>query len=76
MDKGILIRKYRREVACVLHQGVARLLITRLELLRTGTNEYQHQMDDIRGLVNVLREDVNEERQYVVYTNYSLKYID
>ena len=65
VDKGILLRKYRRELACVVHQGVARLLATRLDCIRSQTNQFTYHIDDVRGIVNVLLEEANDDRQYV-----------
>ena len=63
IPEAVLLRKYRRELAGSLHQGVARLLIARLETLRINSNQIKGQSMEFRTLENDLAVEVYHHRQ-------------
>ncbi len=63
IPEAVLIRKYRRELAGSLHQGVARLLLARLEALRINSNQIQSQTVEFRKLENEVAVEDSYTRQ-------------
>ena len=57
INKSLLIRRYRNDVLCTLHKGVARVLLARMDLIRARTNQFpqrgQNLLDIQNGLVDM-----------------------
>jgi hypothetical protein len=65
VPKALLLRKYRRELSCVVHKGVARLLSSRIDYLRVSSNQTRQYFSDIGGVITSLQGDVVDEHQNV-----------
>jgi len=58
-----LYNTYKKELACVLHKGVAKVLASRIELLRVSSNQVRQQIYDIRDLAMMQLNEALEDRQ-------------
>ena len=47
IDVRVLQKMYTRDMVCMLHKGVAKLLVARLDLIRRDGNELQRMGDDV-----------------------------
>ena len=65
INATILYNKYKRELACVLHKGVARVLASRIDLLRVSSNQVRQQSYDIQNLAFEQINEALEDRQNV-----------
>ena len=57
LSQGQLYKKYKKDLSCVLLKGVARVLASRIDLLRVSTNQIRRQHNDIRELVTLQNND-------------------
>ena len=64
-----LYNTYKKELACVLHKGIAKVLASRIELLRVSSNQVvyslRQQIYDIRDLAIGQLNEALEDRQNV-----------
>ena len=65
LSQGHLYNKYKKDLSCVLHKGVARVLASRIDLLRVSTNQIRRQHNDIRELITLQNNETLEDRQNV-----------
>lgn len=65
IDSGQLARRYRKDLACVLHRGIARFLNSRIDLLRVKTNPSSQSGVPIVDIANSLAEECYADRQYL-----------
>ena len=65
IDTGQLTRRYRKDLACVLHRGIARFLNSRIDLLRVRTNPSSQSGVPIVEIANSLAEERYADQQYL-----------
>lgn len=61
--ESLLFRKYKREIACALHKGVARYYEARLELCKARSTHSQPHWQTVTGHTNFVIEELNEDQR-------------
>ena len=64
IDANQLARRYRKDLACVLHRGIARFLNSRIDLMRVRTNPSSQSGVPIVDIANSLVDERYADRQY------------
>jgi len=68
IDANQLARRYRKDLACVLHRGIARFLNSRIDLMRVPggvrTNPSSQSGVPIVDIANSLADERYADRQY------------
>jgi hypothetical protein len=65
LPEGVVNSKYKRELACVLHKGIARVLHARISLLRVSTNQLMRHYTTVHELAVVIENEALADQQNV-----------